>query len=153
MRIPDLKIVKFDPKPAKPNSENCMLTLIARSEDVLKLPTKSLGHRIISKKELMPVVYLAESLTKAMSGMCITNIVSTLEEEITLGVPQTLFEEVDDNEEAMTLIFTAVPLDHTGWLSRLREKLRTDLLNDEERVSLVKLYEEYNDIFHLPGAT
>ena len=49
------------------------------------------------------------------------------------------------------MIFTAVPLEHTGWLSRLHEQLRTDLLNDEERVSLVKIYEEYNDMLHLPG--
>jgi len=81
MGLPHLKLVKFDPKPDKSNSENCMLTLIARSEDVVKLPTKSLGHGIISKKELMPVVYLAESLTKAINGMCITSIVNTLEEE------------------------------------------------------------------------
>ena len=127
-----LKILKFDPKSAKPNSKNCMLTLIARSEDVLKLSTKSLGHGIISKKKLMPVVYLAESLTKAMNGMCITSIVNTLEEDLTHDVPQVLYEEVDDNEEAMTLIFTAVPLQHTDWLSGLHEQLRTDLLNDEE---------------------
>ena len=81
MGLPHLKLVKFDPKPDKSNSENCMLTLIARSEDVVKLPTKSLGHGIISKKELMPVVYLAKSLTKAINGMCITSIVNTLEEE------------------------------------------------------------------------
>jgi len=152
MRMPHLKI-KFDPKPAKPNSKNCMLTLIARSEDVVKVPTKSLCHRIISKKELIPVVYLAESLTRAMNGMCITSIVNSMKEDITLDVPQVLLEEVDDNEEAMTLIFTALPLEHTGWLSRLREQLRTDLLNDEEQVSLVKIYEEYNNTFHLPGDT
>lgn len=29
--------------------------------------------------------------------------------------------------------------------------MRTDLLNDEERVLLFKIYEEYNDTFHLPG--
>jgi hypothetical protein len=86
----------------------------------VKLPTISLGHGVISKKELMPVVYLAESLTKAMNGMCIISILNTLEEDITLDVPQVLFEEEDDNEEAMTLIFIAVPLEHSGWLSRLR---------------------------------
>jgi hypothetical protein len=86
---------------------------------------------MISKKELMSVAYLAEFLTKAMNGMCITSIVNTLDEDITLDVPQVLFEEVD-NEEPVTLIFTAVPLEHTGWLSRLCEQLRTDLLRDEE---------------------
>ena len=51
----------------------------------------------------------------------------------------------------MTLLHTAVPVEVTGRLSRLREQLRTDHLNDEERVSLVKIYEEYHDIFYLSG--
>ena len=51
----------------------------------------------------------------------------------------------------MTLLHTAVPVEVTGHLSRLREKLRTDHLNDEERLSLVKICEEYHDIFYLSG--
>lgn len=49
------------------------------------------------------------------------------------------------------MTFTAVPVKETCRLCRLREQLRTDHLNVEERVSLVKICEEYNDIFHLPG--
>jgi hypothetical protein len=64
-----------------------------------------------------------------------------------------MLEAVDDSEEAVTLIQTAVPIEVAGRLSRLREQLRTDHLNDEERVSLVKICEEYNDIFHLSGDT
>jgi hypothetical protein len=60
--------MKFDQ--TKADSENCKLTLKARSENIVKLPTKSLGHRLISKKKLMPGVYLAESLTKNMNEMC-----------------------------------------------------------------------------------
>jgi len=144
-------VVKFDPKPDKVNSENCKLTLKARSENIVKLPTKSLGHGLISKRELMPGVYLAESLTEAKNGKCITCVVNTLEEDITLDPPQVLLEEVGDSEEPMTLMHTAVSVEVAGRLSRLREQLRTDHLNDEERVSLVKICEEYNDIFHLSG--
>ena len=50
----------------------------------------------------------------------------------------------------MTLLHTAVLVEVTGRLSRIRE-LRTDHLNDEERVSLVKICEEYHDIFYLSG--
>lgn len=117
----------------------------------MQLPTKSLGHRSTSKNEFIPRVYLAESLTKAMNGMCITSIINILEEDITLDLPQVLLEEVDDNEESMPLIYTAVSVEDTRRSSRLRQQLRTYHLNDEERVSLVKLYQEYNDIFHLPG--
>ena len=51
----------------------------------------------------------------------------------------------------MTLLHTAVPVEVTGRLSRLRELLRTGHLNDEERVSLVKICEEYQYIFYLSG--
>jgi hypothetical protein len=142
-------IVKFDPKPDEDNSENCKLTLKARSENIVKLPTKSLGHGLISKKELMPGVYLAESLTKVMNGKCVTSIVNTLEEDITLDPPEVLLEEIDDSERAITLIHRAVSVEVAGRLSKLREQLRTDHLNDEERVLLVKICEEYHDIFHL----
>ena len=112
-----------------------------------------MGHGLISKKELKPGVYLAESLTKAMNGRCITCIVNTLEEDINLDPPQVLLEEVGASEEAMTLIRTAVLVYDVSWISRLREQLRTDHLNDEERVSLVKICEEYHDIFHLSWNT
>jgi hypothetical protein len=56
----------------------------------------------------MPEVYLAESLTKAVNGKSITSIVNTLVEDITLDPPQVIVEAVDDSEEAMTLIHTAV---------------------------------------------
>ena len=52
-------VVKFDPKPNTANSESCKLTLKARYENVVKLPTKSMGHGLKSKNELRPGVYLA----------------------------------------------------------------------------------------------
>jgi hypothetical protein len=55
--------VRFDPKPDKINGENCKLTLKARSENIVKLPTTSMGHGLINKRELIPGVYLAETLT------------------------------------------------------------------------------------------
>jgi methyl coenzyme M reductase subunit C-like uncharacterized protein (methanogenesis marker protein 7) len=87
----------------------------------------------------MPGEYLAESFTNATNGKCITSIINTLEEDITLDPPQVILEEVDDTEETTTLIHTAVPVKVASQLSRLREQLRTDHLNDEERASLVKM--------------
>ena len=146
-------VVRFDPKPDKINGDNCKLTLKARSENIVKLPTKSMGHGLISKRKLTPGVYLAESLTKEMNGKSTTSIVNTREEDITLDLPQVLLEAVDDSEEAMTQIHTAVHIEVAGRLSKLREQLRTDHLNVEEHVSLVKICEKYHDIFHLSGDT
>ena len=114
-------VVKFHPKPDKISNENYKLTLKARSENIVNLPTKSMGHGLISKKELIPGIHLADSLIKEMNGKCITSIVNTLEEDITLDPPQVLLEAADDSEEAMTLIHTAVPVEVAGRLSRLRE--------------------------------
>ena len=36
-------------------------------------------------------------------------------------------------------------------LSKLINELRTGHLNSEEKLSLVKICEEYNDVFYLPG--
>jgi hypothetical protein len=36
-------------------------------------------------------------------------------------------------------------------LSKLQDELRTDHLNSEERVSLIKICEKYNDVLHLLG--
>ena len=72
-------VVIFDPKPDKVNRENCKIALKTRSENSVKLSTKSLGHGLISKRELIPGVYLAESLTEASNWKCITCIINTLE--------------------------------------------------------------------------
>jgi hypothetical protein len=50
----------------------------------------------------------------------------------------------------LTLTFTAVAGSDCR-LSRLCNQLRLEHLNSEERASLIAIYEEYNNIFHLPG--
>jgi len=74
-----------------------------------------------------------------MNEKCITSIVNTREDDITLDLPQVLLEAEDDSEEGMTQIHTAVHTEVAGRLSRLREQLRTGHINEEERVSLVKI--------------
>jgi hypothetical protein len=81
-------VVKFCPKTLNISSENCKLTLKVRSENIVKLPTKYLGHRLISKRELIPGIYLAETLTEAINEKCITSIINILEEDFTLDQPQ-----------------------------------------------------------------
>jgi hypothetical protein len=49
------------------------------------------------------------------------------------------------------LIFLISVAEISNRLSKLRNELRTDHLNSEEKLSLVKICEEYNDVFYLPG--
>jgi hypothetical protein len=96
-------------------------------------------------------VYLAESLTKEVNGCCVTSIVNTLDEDVTIDPPQVELEEVETDDDETVIIFATLVVEDTNRLSKLRRELRTDHLNGEERVSLIKICEEYNDVFHLPG--
>jgi hypothetical protein len=122
-----------------------------RAESIVKLPTSSKGKGIIRKKEILPGVYLAESLSEEINGNCITSIINTLEEEITIEPPKIELEELEIDDDSFVRILTATPIEDQGRLSKLREQLRTDHLNSQERVSLIKICDEYNDVFHLPG--
>jgi hypothetical protein len=51
-----------------------------------------------------------------MNEKCITSIVNTREDDITLDLPQVLLEAEDDSEEGMTQIHTAVQRSPDGYL-------------------------------------
>jgi hypothetical protein len=144
-------VIKFDSKKEAFSNDPHKITLKPRAECIVKLPTSSVGHGIIHKKELIPGVYLAESLSREINGSCITSIINTLEEEITIESPEIELEELEIEEDSFVTILTATQIEDQGRLSKLREQLRTGHLNIEERVSLVRICEEYNDVFHLPG--
>jgi len=105
---------------------------------------------VLPKNEILPGVYVASSLTKAVNGVCITSIVNRTETDQTVELPCVVLEGLDEGESALTL--TAVAgRDSDSGLSSLRNQLRTDHLNSKERASIVTICEEYNDTFHLPG--
>jgi len=74
--------MSFDNEINEAKNKSHTLTLKTRTESIVQLPTKSKGLGIISKRKILPGVYLAESLTEEMNGYCITGIVSTLERDI-----------------------------------------------------------------------
>ena len=143
--------IRFDPKTKKVGNKPYKLTLKARTESIVRLPTTSKGHGLISKREVAPGVYLAESLTRETNGYCVTSIVNTLEEDITIDSPHVELEEIGNDHDATIMTCTTAVAEDSKRLSKLREELRVDHLNSEERVSLVKICEEYNDVFCLPG--
>ena len=140
-------IVNFDPKPRAIQTEPCRRTLRARTENVVRVPTTSKGLGLLPKNELVPGVFFASSLTRAVNGFCVTSVVNTLETNQTIELPCVELECLDESECALTLTFTAVAVSDNR-LSSLRNHLRLDHLNSEERVSIVTICYEYNDIFH-----
>jgi hypothetical protein len=139
--------VNFDPKPSANKLEPCRLTVRARTENIVEIPTSSKGLGLLAKGELSPGVYIASSLNRAV---CVTSIINTTKTDQTVELPCVVLEGLDVSESALTLTLT----DESGndcRLSNLRNQLRLDHLNSEERASIVAICEEHNDIFHLPG--
>jgi hypothetical protein len=125
--------------------------LKARSENFVKLPTTCKGQGLISRREIIPGIYMAASLTREIEGACKTSIVNTLDKDTTIDAPLVELEEIEEPIRSEAMIFATTLVEDEARLSKLRKKLRTDHLNIEERVSLIRICEEYNDVFHLPG--
>jgi hypothetical protein len=87
-------VMNFDDETNKVVNKTHRLTLKTRTENIIRLPTKSKGQGIISKREIISGVYLAESLTREVNGYCVTSSVNTLGEDILIDPPQIELEEV-----------------------------------------------------------
>ena len=83
--INDEVIVDFDEKFGK--TEPCRLTLQARTEHIVNVPTNYKGLGILNKTELTPGVFLVASLTRAKNGVCVTSIVNTTEQDQMISLP------------------------------------------------------------------
>jgi hypothetical protein len=63
-------VLEFGDKPDETTEFTQLLTLKARTECIVRLPTESKGTGIIYKGKLIPGVYLAVSLTEGIDGHC-----------------------------------------------------------------------------------
>jgi hypothetical protein len=98
-------VVNFDNETNSVIGGNYKITLKGRTENIVQLPTTSKGHGIIPKSEVAQGVFLAESLTNGVNGYCITSIVNTMEEDITIDLPQVELEEVEvDPDDSFTIL-------------------------------------------------
>ena len=146
----DEVVVGFDTKSGSIKKEPCRLTLKARSEHIISVPTDSEGVGLFSKQEIVPGVYLASSLTRAVNGVCVTSVLNTTDADVTIPLPRVFLEDLFTSKSAMTLSVTA-DASENGRIPTLCNHLNLDHLNCEERNSIISLCEEYNDLFHLPG--
>jgi len=77
--------------------------------------------------------------------------VNTLGEDVIIDPPHVELEEVEDDYDNTVFMFSNSVVEDGSQLSKLCDELRMDHLNSEERVSLIKICEEYDDVFHLLG--
>jgi hypothetical protein len=86
------------------------LTLPARAEVIVQVPVDA-GPRVkegvLGKAELLPGVYMAESLVKVENGCIITSIINTTADEVELSDQVVRLEETDDRNTS-EVVFLSV---------------------------------------------
>ena len=133
-------VINFDKKPCINNTTPCKLTLPTRSECIVYVPTPSEGIGLLDRAELLPGVFLAASLTRGECGVCRTSIANMNEPRRTVTLLPVNSDILNESESSVTLPLSAA---HTreGRLVTLRNSLRLQHLNGEERDSIVNLCE------------
>ena len=109
--------MNFDSETDRTKGKIYKLTLKPRIESIVRLPTKSKGLGIIPKKEIIPGVYLAESLTEEIDGHCITSMVNTLEKKIIIDPPHVQLEEIENECDDTVQIFSSSEVETDNRLS------------------------------------
>ena len=110
-------VLKFDDRASETKNETHKLTLKPRTENTVQLPTKCKGLGIISKGEIIPGVYLAESMTEEVNIYCITSIINTLEKKVTIDPPQVELEKMEDECTETVLLFPSSEVEPNDRLS------------------------------------
>ena len=148
--------VKFDDKFLSDERVRAgSIVLKVRCETVVKVPTNSeeLKTGLITKTELLPGVIIAETLTAVRDGGCITSILNMNDEEVSLPLPVVELEycEGEFNTIQVDTFIAQGAVSCEDRLRELRERIRTDHLNNQEKRAIMNICEYYNDIFRLPG--
>lgn len=172
-------VIPFDEMPEAENEIKLFrITLEARSETIVNLPTKQTHMGIIPKQCIVEGVYLAETLVMPENGQCKGCIININDKHSEIVLPMVQLQPVDDEvletheqnmtnveDENMTInvLFEQNQEQHMesmlinqerqNRLKLLYENLRLDHLNDNERKSIIEICNNYNDIFYLPGDT
>jgi hypothetical protein len=97
-------VMHFDDSSDETADSTQLLTVISRTERVVRLLTKPSGIGIISNGELAPGVYLGETLTEAVDSYSVTSIVNATE-YVTIEPTIVELEEVQNGCEIPAFIF------------------------------------------------
>ena len=92
---------------------------------------------------------MAETLTVVREGNCLTSILNM--NDVSLSLPLVNLEEcnIEDKAIEVDMFLVQGAVTREARLPELRQRIRTDHLNDQERRAIMSIY--YNDIFRLPG--
>jgi len=115
--------MNFDNNTDRITGKTHKLNVKSITECIVQLHNKSKKLGIITKKEIILWVYLAETLTKEVDGYCVTSIVNKLGEDITIDCPFVELEETENDCDDAVLIFSNSVVENGNKLSKLCKEL------------------------------
>lgn len=132
------------------NFENYSIDIPARSEIRVKIPTDlHTGEGILNYTELGNGVRMPSALVSCVNGYATTIIQNTLEEDMELQIKSPFqITEYNPSECRVNAMTDQNDLEIDKILTENLQKLRLDHMNEEERMCISKLCEEYKDIFY-----
>ncbi|CAH2098978.1 unnamed protein product [Euphydryas editha] len=141
------------------NHENNFLVIEPRCEKVISIFVKNpnLREGIISESiKISEGVYLCPSIVKVHESKALTMCLNTTDKEVKINKLFVKLEPIANNDQETREIIklNKIRNDETyrgNRLDKLKQTLRIDNLNKEEKESLIELCQEYNHIFHLEG--
>lgn len=123
----------------------------ARSEILIQVPTISKKEGIVQKKEVKKGIFLGECLTKPINGMAYVCIINTNCTDEYVNLPTIKLHELASEINIMTMVDKKEKKEIKDRIKLLRENLRVEHLNNDEKSSLMEILEEFNSIVQLPG--
>jgi transposase InsO family protein len=122
---------------------------------VIKVNQNNIDNALINRQEIQQGVFLVDSIVKVVNDRTHAYLINTTEKDVNIETPTINVEPVLINtspRDSSTYIINSITSNNlVNRLKILRENLRLDHLNKEEKLSIIPIIENYNDIFHLPG--
>lgn len=117
---------------------------------------RNVENALINRQELEHGIFLVDSIVKVNhTGETYTYVTNATEKEVNLEIPAIDVEPVDittSPRDSFTYQIDSVISENLMQrLDLLKQNLRLDHLNEEEKQSIQPVIENFNDIFYLPG--
>jgi len=126
-----------------------------RSETVVRAITNTQYVEVINSEEIMPGVFIGNCLVKPEEGTCPISVINTTEEQVAISTPLVSIEEIPetvlDNADKPLLQMTQCEDKKPPQVRKeqLKNLIRTEHLNEEEKKALEQICEEFCDTFYL----
>lgn len=124
--------------------------LKARTQNIIKFPFQGSKEILIDKQEIKPGILMANAITKAENGKINLLIMNTNLNDVEIDIRDLVLQTHNLNDfEVLKINYERDKVRER--LKELREVVKLDHCNNEERNSIWEICKEYNELFYLPG--